>query len=80
MDACHMLKLARNFLGQIGAVFIPGFKMPAKWAHTSAQNDFQKRLGFRLANKVTDFHVTFDPQKMKVSVAAQVYCEPVADV
>ncbi len=65
-DPVHMLKLARNFIAQIGEVFIPGFLVPVLWRHWIALHDFQVMLGFRLGNRLTEKHIEFENFIMKV--------------
>ena len=77
MDTCHMLKLTRNMF----QVYSPlmshdGF---ISWSVIERLNDIQKEEGLRAANKITDKHVYFQNQKMKVSLAAQTLSRSVAD-
>lgn len=41
-------------------------------------NVVQKQEGLRAANKLTDGHINFENQKMKVSLAAQVFSRSVS--
>ena len=36
LDACHMLKLVRNLLGDKEEIFLDGFEHPAKFGHFKA--------------------------------------------
>lgn len=65
LDACHCLKLVRNQFCAMGEVILPG-EGTAKWSHLISLNDFQKRHGLSAANKLSDRHIQFEQQKMKV--------------
>ena len=66
IDACHGLKLIRNQFCNIGQIKIPGVGV-AKWKHLSDLNNFQKDQGLSAANKLSDRHIQFSQQKMKVT-------------
>ena len=51
LDACHMLKLARNLLAMPEGIMESGFKIPAKWKYIEALFELQNKTGFRLGNK-----------------------------
>lgn len=69
MDACHMLKLARNMLQAYSPITSTTGQI--NWRYIVHLNDVQAKDGLHGANKVTDKHVNFDSHKMKVSLAAQ---------
>lgn len=69
MDVCHMLKLSRNMLQAYSP--IKSSTGQINWKHIVQLNDIQIKDGLHAANKLTDKHVHFDSQKMKVSLAAQ---------
>ncbi|XP_037831652.1 uncharacterized protein si:ch73-130a3.4 isoform X3 [Kryptolebias marmoratus] len=69
MDACHMLKLARNMLQAYSPLTSASGQI--NWRYIVHLNDVQTKDGLHAANRVTDKHVNFDSQKMKVSLAAQ---------
>lgn len=79
LDACHMLKLARNLLAMPQGVVLPNFKTPAQWKYINELFEFQNKTGFRLGNRLTRKHAYFQRHKMKVSLAAQVLSQSVAD-
>lgn len=79
LDACHMLKLARNLLS-FSPVKLPGYQDPAQWKYIKALFQFQNEAGFRLGNRLTRQHAYFERHKMKVALAAQVLSRSVADV
>ncbi|KAM7417153.1 hypothetical protein PAMA_017000 [Pampus argenteus] len=68
MDACHMLKLARNMLQAYSPLTSTSGQI--NWKYIIHLNDVQKKDRLHAANRVTDKHVDFDSQKM-VSLAAQ---------
>ena len=70
-DVCHMLKLMRNTLAD-GGMFLDGDGNRIKWDYIVALNRLQQDEGVHLANKVTDVHINFLTQKMKVNLAAQI--------
>ena len=66
LDPCHMVKLLRNALEAMR-----GFKSPRGsilWEHISTLHKVQSTIGLRCANKLTDRHLYFYNQKMKVHV------------
>jgi len=69
-DACHMMKLARNLLNEYQILTIGG-TAKAKWKHLELLHDIQQQEGLTLANKLTERHVKYSGQKMKVKLAVQ---------
>uniref|UniRef100_A0A9J7ZUA4 DNA transposase THAP9 n=1 Tax=Cyprinus carpio carpio TaxID=630221 RepID=A0A9J7ZUA4_CYPCA len=69
MDACHMLKLARNMLQAYSPIATTTGQI--NWRYINHLNDVQKKDGLHAANKITDKHVYFENHKMRVSLAAQ---------
>lgn len=67
----------RNALAQYG-VIQSAFFGKAFWADIVNLNAVQKQEGLRAANKLTDGHIHFENQKMKVSLAAQVFSRSVS--
>lgn len=76
MDACHMLKLVRNMLQAYSPITSTSGQI--NWSYIIRLNDVQRKDGLHAANKVTDKHVNFDSQKMKVSLVAQTLSRSVA--
>jgi hypothetical protein len=76
LDACHMLKLARNMLEAYKAIESPAGIV--YWSHISDLHSVQEELGLRLGNKLSSKHVNFKNLKMKVSLAAQTFSQSVA--
>lgn len=77
MDACHMLKLARNML----QAYSPNLSSAGqvKWSYISQLNEVQEKEGLQAANRVTSKHINFTTQKMKVSLAAQTLSRSVGE-
>ena len=78
LDACHMVKLARNALAQV-KVMMDADGHCIKWNHITLLHDVQKKEGLNFANKIGVRHIDFVNQKMKVNLAAQVLSSSVAD-
>ncbi|XP_028979362.2 uncharacterized protein LOC114840356 isoform X3 [Esox lucius] len=76
MDACHMLKLTRNMLQAYSP--IRSITGSINWKYIVHLNNVQKKSGLHAANRVTDKHVNFANQKMKVSLADQTLSSSVA--
>lgn len=66
IDACHSLKLVRNSFARLGSIFLPDLS-PARWSHLGLLNLSQKNEGLTAANKLSDRHMNFQQQKMKVN-------------
>lgn len=64
-----MLKLARNMLQAYSP--ITSTTREISWSYIVELNNVQTKDGLHAANKITNKHVQFDGQKMKVSLAAQ---------
>ena len=78
LDACHMLKLARNALAFLGT-FSSSDDDPIQWRFFHALNLVQEQEGLKLGNKLSDNHLQFEKHKMNVSLAAQTLSGSVAD-
>ena len=78
LDACHMLKLVRNTLGDFG-MLIDGDGNWVMWKYIVKLQELQDKEGLRLANKLRLSHVNWRQQKMKVKLAAQAISSSVAD-
>jgi hypothetical protein len=77
LDACHMMKLMRNLLCEYQIVKIPNVGL-AKWQHLENLHSKQQSEGLTLANRVTQRHVQYKLQKMKVRLAVQLLSSSVA--
>jgi len=69
-DPCHMLKLLRNALEAIQTVVLPGIGT-ARWSDIVKLHELQRTEGLRAGNRLTEAHIHFQQQKMKVQLAAQ---------
>jgi len=67
-DACHMLKLARNTLGN--CLTLESQNGFVRWEHITNLYKVQKELELKFANKLSMEHVHWTNNKMKVKYAA----------
>lgn len=77
LDPCHMLKLARNILGEKGSLVDDEDRL-VEWRYFKDLHKLQYKENFHLANKVRSQHINFFRQKMKVRLASQIFSESVA--
>ena len=77
-DAAHMLKLARNALGDMDD-FQDAEGRKIEWRFIAKLHDIQVKEGLKFANKISTKHVMFEKNKMSVKLAAQVLSSSVAD-
>ena len=78
LDACHMVKLMRNMLAD-KRVLLDGRGMEIKWEYIVQLEKLQSSEGLRAGNKLTERHVQWEQQKMKVKLAVQTLSASVAD-
>lgn len=78
LDACHMLKLARNALAELGELRTQDGEV-ISWSYIKKLVELQESTGLHLATKVNSQHVNFHKAKMKVKLSAQVFSRSVAD-
>ena len=78
LDACHMLKLARNLLAD-KRTLIDSDGHEIKWEYFEALQKLQIQEGLRAGNKLHERHIQWTKQKMKVRLAAQTLSSSVAD-
>lgn len=78
LDVCHMLKLLRNSLADIG-ILKSASGQYIKWQYIDELDKLQESEGLRLGNKLRNAHLQWRRQKMKVNLAAQVFSASVAD-
>jgi hypothetical protein len=78
LDPCHMLKLLRNAWADAG-IFKNSEGKSIEWRFVEELHKRQEKEGFHLANKLRSAHLHWKKQKMKVSLAAQVFSCSVAD-
>lgn len=77
LDACHMLKLMRNLLAD-KKVLVDSEGQLIKWNFVEELQKVQHGEGLRAGNKLTDRHIQWMRQKMKVKLAAQTLSSSVA--
>lgn len=77
MDACHMLKNARNSFQSIRDLKHNGNEI--KWQYVVDLHNFQETINLKLANKISTKHVLFKNNIMKVRLAAQTLSSSVAN-
>lgn len=77
MDACHMLKLCRNMFDAYSP--LTNEEGSLSWDFLIDLNNVQVQEGLHAANKLTQKHLDFSNQKMKVRLAAQVFSQSVAN-
>ena len=78
LDACHMLKLIRNYLAS-GAEIKDQSGGIIKWSYIAELHKLQAAEGLRLGNKLRGAHIDWTKAKMKVNLAAQTLSSSVAD-
>lgn len=77
LDICHMLKLVRNTLaGKEKLQTKQGF---VEWKYIGMLNKTQNLTGAKMAERLTDHHVYFQNEKMRVDLAAQTLSRSVAE-
>lgn len=77
-DACHVLKLARNALGDLGTL-IDGYGREVKWSYVEELQKIQLHQGLYLANKLKVRHIMYKKNRQNTSVAAQTLSGSTAD-
>lgn len=78
LDICHMLKLARNALAELG-IFINSDGSEISWEFINRLQTLQDKVRLKFGNNLTSLHTSFQMSKMKVKLAAQVFSTSVAD-
>lgn len=77
LDACHMVKLARNTLAD--KTTIQSEHGTVDFKYLKRLNTLQTKDGLSLANKLSDKHIFYANRKMNVKVAAQTLSSSVAN-
>lgn len=78
LDPSHMIKLIRNFFGEVQTFFNPkGEKID--FAYLKKLNEIQESEGLHLSNKLRKQHLLFFKQKMKTKLATQLLSKSVAE-
>ena len=78
LDTSHLIKLARNTLGDLKLLFTEDGRR-IQWNLICELEKLQSGQGLHLANKICKDHVQFSKKKMKVYLATQVLSDSVAD-
>ena len=78
LDPPHMIKLIRNTWASLKILEWKG-KGQAHWFYIERLVEIQNTHGLVLANKLTNRHVQFHQQKMKVYLATQIFSKSVAE-
>lgn len=76
-DACHMLKLARNTLGNSNN--LKSNSGYIKWCYIEDLYNLQTNLTLKLANKLSKTHIEWKNSAMKVKYAAQTLSSSTSD-
>lgn len=76
-DPCHMVKLARNTLGNNKTLI--SNEGAVKWSYIDQLFEVQNQLSLKFANKLSQAHVKWQNNKMKVKLAAQTLSASTAD-
>ena len=77
-DACHMVKLVRNMMSTYKRFMLPGVGI-VDWVYIERLMELQQEEKLSAGNKVSDRHVHYQNEKMKVNLAVQVLSSSVAD-
>ena len=77
-DPCHMLKLARNALADLGS-FVDCEGRSVRWKDIKDLQNLQEKAGLNLGNKLSSNHLKFQKHKMNVQLAAQTISSSVAN-
>lgn len=78
LDTPHMIKLVRNAFASLKVIVWEG-KGKASWFYIEQLEKLQSSHGLALANKISKRHIDFVNQKMKVSLATQIFSKSVAE-
>lgn len=77
LDACHMMKLARNTLAT-KKILYDGQNRVIKWEYIEKLYEYQKDNEINIGNKLAKKHIQWDRHKMSVIIAAQTLSDSVA--
>lgn len=78
LDACHMIKLVRNTLGDLGTL-IDGEGNFIKWDYFKHLVNLQEESGLSCATKLRKRHINYHKEKMRVKLAVQTFSSSVGD-
>ena len=77
-DPVHMLKLARNSLGEL-KVFTDSCGRKIEWKFIELLHNEQQKLGLKFGNSLSTRHIEYKKNKMNVKIACQTLSASVAD-
>jgi hypothetical protein len=77
LDPCHMVKLLRNTLAD-WHILVDEDGRKIKWEFFKTLVDLQQTEGLHAANKLTQRHINFKQEIMKVRLAVQIFSRSVA--
>jgi hypothetical protein len=77
LDPCHMVKLIRNTLAD-WYILVDEDGRKIKWEFVKTLVDLQQTEGLHAANKLTQPHINFRQEIMKVRLAVQIFSRSVA--
>lgn len=78
LDACNMIKLCRNTLGD-WKYFYDAQGQEIKWSFFGELVKIQNESGFHAATKIRNRHLNYHKEKMCVKLAAEMFSASVAD-
>lgn len=78
LDACHLIKLIRNALGDFKNVITEAGET-ISWNHIVNLHQLQKEKGLHLGTKLREAHIDYKSNKMKVRLATQVFSNSCSD-
>ncbi|CAH1999228.1 unnamed protein product [Acanthoscelides obtectus] len=78
LDACHMIKLVRNTLGDWG-ILCDGNGDSIKWYYFKELVKLQEESGLHCATRLRSRHINYYKEKMKVKLAVQTFSASVGD-
>lgn len=78
LDACHMLKLARNVLASKKIIYNKN-KKAIEWRFIENLAQYQREQKINIDNKINKRHIQWDRNKMCVRIAAETMSNSVAD-
>jgi hypothetical protein len=79
LDACHMVKLIRNTLCEWGRLRDNSNDTQIRWNFFEQLVNLQDSIGLHAANKITQRHLRFKTEIMKVKLAVQLLSDSVTD-
>lgn len=77
VDPSHVLKLARNTIGNKKTMCVDGHKI--EWKYFESLENFRAEKDFAHAHKLTKRHIHYDLNKMNVRIAAETLSNSVAN-